>query len=160
MSLMLFVERLYMGVVVAALWLNRRRRLRRRATSKDADDENRPHDSNDLEAGGAERPMVLVQIPMFNEKQVRLAVIHSLCDILICVIDHGYHMHTTALAELMIFVASSCESCFAIQCAYFVSTCILSNCIVCLCFVKYVRSIVLHWTAKKKKESASSACRS
>jgi beta-mannan synthase len=80
MSLMLFVERLYMGVVVAALWLNRRRRLRRRATSKDADgdDDSKPHESDDLEAGGAERAMVLVQIPMFNEKQVRLAVTHSL----------------------------------------------------------------------------------
>jgi beta-mannan synthase len=73
MSLMLFVERLYMGIVVAGLWLNRRRRHRRSRKGRDAaaivDDKR--DDSDDLEAGGAEKPMVLVQIPMFNEKQVR-----------------------------------------------------------------------------------------
>uniref|UniRef100_A0ACD5ZBS5 Uncharacterized protein n=1 Tax=Avena sativa TaxID=4498 RepID=A0ACD5ZBS5_AVESA len=70
MSLMLFVERLYMGIVGAVLWLNRRR-LRRRS---------KVDDSDDLEAGaGAEKPMVLVQIPMFNEKQVYRLSIGAAC---------------------------------------------------------------------------------
>jgi hypothetical protein len=63
--------------------------LRRRASKDVQDDENMLHDSDDLEAGRAERPMVLVQIPMFNEKQVRLDVTHSLHDILICVFGHN-----------------------------------------------------------------------
>ncbi|XP_051216948.1 glucomannan 4-beta-mannosyltransferase 9 [Lolium perenne] len=81
MSLMLFVERLYMGIVVAGLWLNRRHRRRRGRRGRDAaaivDDKR--DDSDDLEAGGAEKPMVLVQIPMFNEKQVYRLSIGAAC---------------------------------------------------------------------------------
>uniref|UniRef100_J3N0D8 glucomannan 4-beta-mannosyltransferase n=1 Tax=Oryza brachyantha TaxID=4533 RepID=J3N0D8_ORYBR len=62
MSLMLFVERLYMALVVAGLSLLRRRRR---------------HDDDDLEAN--HRPMVLVQIPMFNEKQVYRLSIGAAC---------------------------------------------------------------------------------
>uniref|UniRef100_A0ACD5ZBC2 Uncharacterized protein n=1 Tax=Avena sativa TaxID=4498 RepID=A0ACD5ZBC2_AVESA len=76
MSLMLFVERLYMGIVGAVLWLNRRRRRR----GADAHDDDKKDDSDDLEAGGsAEKPMVLVQIPMFNEKQVYRLSIGAAC---------------------------------------------------------------------------------
>uniref|UniRef100_A0A0D9XH44 Glucomannan synthase n=1 Tax=Leersia perrieri TaxID=77586 RepID=A0A0D9XH44_9ORYZ len=67
MSLMLFVERLYMALVVTGLWLFRRRR--RRIIRKDTDD--------DLEANA--HPMVLVQIPMFNEKQVYRLSIGAAC---------------------------------------------------------------------------------
>jgi len=80
MSLMLFLERLCMAAVVAGLWLQRRhrkrpRRCRRRLSGNDDvrkrvldDDE----DDDLLESAGEDRrcPMVLVQIPMFNEKQV------------------------------------------------------------------------------------------
>ncbi|KAF7004556.1 hypothetical protein CFC21_019768 [Triticum aestivum] len=76
MSLMLFAERLYMGLVVAALWLRRRRRQRRNpGRNKGGDD-----DVGDLESGAAEDlPVVLVQIPMFNEKQVYRLSIGAAC---------------------------------------------------------------------------------
>lgn len=62
MSLMLFVEKVYMAVVIVLIRLFRRR----------------PETSykwepmgEDPEAGNAAYPMVLVQIPMYNEKEVR-----------------------------------------------------------------------------------------
>ncbi|VAH53583.1 unnamed protein product [Triticum turgidum subsp. durum] len=74
MSLMLFAERLYMGLVVAVLWLRRRRRQRRSPSR------NKGGGDDDLESGGAEDlPMVLVQIPMFNEKQVYRLSIGAAC---------------------------------------------------------------------------------
>ncbi|KQJ91613.2 hypothetical protein BRADI_4g38970v3 [Brachypodium distachyon] len=80
MSLMLFVERLYMGLVVAGLWL-RRRCNRRLNSAADEDDDKKliMADSDDLESTGADRPMVLVQIPMFNEKQVYRLSIGAAC---------------------------------------------------------------------------------
>uniref|UniRef100_N1QQ58 Glycosyltransferase 2-like domain-containing protein n=1 Tax=Aegilops tauschii TaxID=37682 RepID=N1QQ58_AEGTA len=73
MSLMLFAERLYMGLVVAALWLRRRRRQRRSPSRNKGGDD-------DLESGAAEDlPLVLVQIPMFNEKQVYRLSIGAAC---------------------------------------------------------------------------------
>ncbi|CAM0953273.1 unnamed protein product [Alopecurus aequalis] len=82
MSLMLFCERLYMGIVVAGIWLNRQCSHRRRSSTKgrdaDADDESRLEE--DLEAG-ADWPMVLVQIPMFNEKQVYRLSIGAACNL-------------------------------------------------------------------------------
>jgi beta-mannan synthase len=67
MSLMLFLERLYMAAVITGLWLRRRcrKRSRRRHLADELDDD-------DLEAGDDYHccPMVLVQIPMFNEGQV------------------------------------------------------------------------------------------
>ncbi|KAF8753238.1 hypothetical protein HU200_011689 [Digitaria exilis] len=76
MSLMLFLERLYMAAVVAALWLSRRRkRLAADARQRVKDDE------DDLEAGVDDHrcPMVLVQIPMFNERQVYRLSIGAAC---------------------------------------------------------------------------------
>jgi beta-mannan synthase len=74
MSLMLFLERLYMAAVVAGLWLQRRRKRagRRRLARDDARKRMRlDDDDDDLESGEDRRcPMVLVQIPMFNERQV------------------------------------------------------------------------------------------
>ena len=79
MSLMLFLERLYMAAVVAGLWLQRRRckRARRRCRLSGNDDVRKrvlddDEDDDLLESAGEDRrcPMVLVQIPMFNEKQV------------------------------------------------------------------------------------------
>jgi hypothetical protein len=68
MSLMLFLERMYMAIVVSGLWLRQRRPKRpgrRGAVVALAVDD-------DMEAAADRFPMVLVQIPMFNEKQVRM----------------------------------------------------------------------------------------
>jgi hypothetical protein len=65
---MLFLERMYMAIVVVGLWLRRRRPKRpsrRGVIALAADD--------DMEAATDRFPMVLIQIPMFNEKQVRAA---------------------------------------------------------------------------------------
>ncbi|PUZ69718.1 hypothetical protein GQ55_2G134000 [Panicum hallii var. hallii] len=83
MSLMLFLERLYMAAVVAGLWLQRRRkRVRRRRLARD-DARKRMRlddDDDDLESGEDHRcPMVLVQIPMFNERQVYRLSIGAAC---------------------------------------------------------------------------------
>lgn len=68
MSIMLFLERLYMALVVAALWLIRRRR--RRSNRREQDDDGAENDQLLQDPEAANSPMVLVQIPMFNEKQV------------------------------------------------------------------------------------------
>ncbi|XBI05560.1 hypothetical protein VPH35_133716 [Triticum aestivum] len=70
MSLMLFAERLYMGLVVTVLWLNRR--CRNHNQRNKGDDDN-------LKSDDADRPMVLVQIPMFNEEQVYRVSIGAAC---------------------------------------------------------------------------------
>lgn len=80
MSLMLFLERVYMAAVVSGLWLNRRRKRRRRLAAADA--RQRVLDEEDLEAGDDDHscPMVLVQIPMFNERQVsKIALTSDYC---------------------------------------------------------------------------------
>ncbi|XP_035821918.1 glucomannan 4-beta-mannosyltransferase 1-like isoform X2 [Zea mays] len=72
MSLMLFLERLYMAAVVTGLWLRRRRRHRVNSWE--------PINDDDLEAdAGRCCPMVLVQIPMFNEGQVYRLSIGAAC---------------------------------------------------------------------------------
>ncbi|KAL6593067.1 hypothetical protein ACP70R_049153 [Stipagrostis hirtigluma subsp. patula] len=78
MSLMLFLERLYMAAVVAGLWLLRRRKRPRTHRDGAAADDQQQQD--DLEAGADQCcPMVLVQIPMFNEKQVYRLSIGAAC---------------------------------------------------------------------------------
>lgn len=62
MSAMLFAEKVYMAVVVAASRLLGRRPERRYRWQP-------IRDGDDLEAAAA-YPMVLVQIPMFNEREV------------------------------------------------------------------------------------------
>ncbi|KAJ1253918.1 hypothetical protein BS78_04G292700 [Paspalum vaginatum] len=76
MSLMLFLERLYMAAVVAGLWLHRRRkRPRPQRVQDDAD-----ADADDLVAAEDHCcPMVLIQIPMFNERQVYRLSIGAAC---------------------------------------------------------------------------------
>lgn len=61
MALMLFIERLYMGVVIILVKLFWR---------KPEDRYNWRPIEEDLESGSAAYPVVLVQIPMFNEKEV------------------------------------------------------------------------------------------
>lgn len=61
MELMLFIERLYMGVVIVLVKLFMRKPEKRYNWEPMQDD---------LEIGNEGFPMVLVQIPMFNEKEV------------------------------------------------------------------------------------------
>ncbi|KAL6963494.1 Glucomannan 4-beta-mannosyltransferase 9 [Sarracenia purpurea var. burkii] len=70
MSVMLFVERVYTGIVIILIKLLRRR----------------PHQQykweeleEDLELGNSAYPMVLVQIPMYNEKEVYQLSIGAAC---------------------------------------------------------------------------------
>ena len=61
MSLMLFMERVYMGIVIVLIKLFGRKPEKRYKweTMKD-----------DVELGNSAYPMVLVQIPMYNEREV------------------------------------------------------------------------------------------
>lgn len=61
MSLMLFVERVYMAIVIALVKLFGRKPEKRYNWEPMKDD---------IELGNSAYPMVLVQIPMYNEKEV------------------------------------------------------------------------------------------
>lgn len=61
MSLMLFIERVYMGIVIVLVKLFGRKPDRRYKWEPMKDD---------VEAGNSIYPMVLVQIPMYNEREV------------------------------------------------------------------------------------------
>lgn len=61
MSTMLFVERVYMGIVIFFIKLLRRRPDKQYKWEAMGED---------IEAGNSAYPMVLVQIPMYNEKEV------------------------------------------------------------------------------------------
>lgn len=61
MSIMLFIERVYMGVVIAFVKLFGRKPNKRYKWEAIKDD---------IELGNSAYPMVLVQIPMYNEKEV------------------------------------------------------------------------------------------
>lgn len=62
MSVMLFVEMMYMGLVVAYIKLFKRKPEKVYKWVAMEED--------DVECGGESFPMVLVQIPMYNEKEV------------------------------------------------------------------------------------------
>lgn len=75
MSLMLFIERVYMAVVIVLVKLFGRKPEKRYKWEPVKDD---------VELGNSAYPMVLVQIPMYNEKEVilmaafQLTLLHSL----------------------------------------------------------------------------------
>ncbi|XP_059314796.1 glucomannan 4-beta-mannosyltransferase 2 [Lycium ferocissimum] len=73
MELMLFVERLYMGVVIVLVKIFMKKPDKRYKWEPMADD--------DLEIGSADFPKVLVQIPMFNEKEVYKISIGAACNL-------------------------------------------------------------------------------
>lgn len=62
MALMLFMERVYMGIVIVLIKLFWKKPEERYKYEPLQDDE---------ELGGSNFPVVLVQIPMFNEREVR-----------------------------------------------------------------------------------------
>ncbi|XP_030441309.1 glucomannan 4-beta-mannosyltransferase 9-like [Syzygium oleosum] len=70
MSTMLFVERVYMGIVIFFIKLLRRRSKKQYKWEAMGDD---------IEAGSSAYPMVLVQIPMYNEKEVYQLSIGAAC---------------------------------------------------------------------------------
>ncbi|XP_022143697.1 glucomannan 4-beta-mannosyltransferase 9 [Momordica charantia] len=70
MSLMLFVERLYMGVVIVLIKLLGRKPEKRYKWEPMKDD---------IELGNSAYPMVLVQIPMYNEREVYQLSIGAAC---------------------------------------------------------------------------------
>ncbi|OIT38021.1 glucomannan 4-beta-mannosyltransferase 9 [Nicotiana attenuata] len=73
LSFMLFVERLYMGIVIAFI------KLLRRKPEKNYKWE--PMKKDDLELGNSSYPVVLVQIPMYNEKEVYQLSIGAACNL-------------------------------------------------------------------------------
>ncbi|KDP45030.1 hypothetical protein JCGZ_01530 [Jatropha curcas] len=70
MSIMLFIERVYMGVVIAFVKLLGRKPSKRYKWEPMKDD---------IELGNSSYPMVLVQIPMYNEKEVYQLSIGAAC---------------------------------------------------------------------------------
>ncbi|KAL5743127.1 hypothetical protein ACOSP7_029859 [Xanthoceras sorbifolium] len=70
MSLMLFIERVYMGIVIVLLKLFGRRPEKRYRWEPIKDD---------VEFGNSAYPMVLVQIPMYNEREVYQLSIGAAC---------------------------------------------------------------------------------
>ncbi|KAJ8641450.1 hypothetical protein MRB53_018144 [Persea americana] len=70
MSLMLFIERLYMGVVIVLVKIFCRKPEKRYKWEPIRDD---------LELGNAAYPMVLIQIPMYNEREVYQLSIGAAC---------------------------------------------------------------------------------
>ncbi|XP_038883216.1 glucomannan 4-beta-mannosyltransferase 9-like isoform X1 [Benincasa hispida] len=72
MSLMLLVERVYMGIVIGLVKLFRRKPEKRYKWEPMEDD---------IELGNSVYPMVLIQIPMYNEKEVYQLSIGAACDL-------------------------------------------------------------------------------
>ncbi|PON75280.1 hypothetical protein TorRG33x02_245700 [Trema orientale] len=70
MSLMLFMERLYMGVVIILVKLFWKKPEKRY---------NYETIQDDVELGSSNFPVVLIQIPMFNEKEVYKISIGAAC---------------------------------------------------------------------------------
>lgn len=68
MSITLFVERVYMGIVILFIKL-----FRIKPETKYKWEPIR----EDLEFGNSAYPMLLVQIPMYNEKEVRICILIS-----------------------------------------------------------------------------------
>ncbi|GJS70960.1 glucomannan 4-beta-mannosyltransferase 9-like protein [Tanacetum coccineum] len=71
MSIMLFVERVYMGIVIVVVKLMKFNKLEKRYKWESI--------KEDLEMGNSAYPMVLVQIPMYNEKEVYQLSIGAAC---------------------------------------------------------------------------------
>lgn len=69
MSIMVFMERLYMGIVIVLVKLFWKKPEKRYKWEPIEDD---------IELGTAVFPMVLVQIPMFNEREVCFSLFFSL----------------------------------------------------------------------------------
>ncbi|XP_016482818.1 glucomannan 4-beta-mannosyltransferase 9-like [Nicotiana tabacum] len=97
MSLMLFVERVYMGIVIAFIKVLRRKPEKKYKWEPVKDD---------LELANYSYPMVLVQIPMYNEREVYQLSIGAACNlswpadrILVQVLDDSTDLTIKAMVE-------------------------------------------------------------
>lgn len=68
MSVMMFIERVYMAIVITLVKLFGRKPEKRYKWEPIKDD---------IELGNSTYPMVLVQIPMYNEKEVHVVILKS-----------------------------------------------------------------------------------
>lgn len=98
MSVMLFIERVYMGVVIVLVKIFGRKPEKRYKWEPIKDD---------IELGNLAYPMVLVQIPMFNEKEVYQMSIGAACGlswpsdrIIIQVLDDSTDLSIKDMVEL------------------------------------------------------------
>ncbi|XP_047335194.1 glucomannan 4-beta-mannosyltransferase 9 [Impatiens glandulifera] len=98
MSLMLFIERVYMGIVIALVKIIGRKPEKRYKWEPLKDD---------VEMGNSAYPMVLVQIPMYNEREVYQLSIGAACGlswpsdrIIIQVLDDSTDPTIKALVEM------------------------------------------------------------
>ncbi|XP_052172324.1 glucomannan 4-beta-mannosyltransferase 9-like [Diospyros lotus] len=98
MTVMLFVERIYMSVVISLVKLFGRKPEKRYKYESIKDD---------VEEGNSAYPLVLVQIPMFNEKEVYQLSIRAVCGlswpsdrIIIQVLDDSTDNTIKAMVEL------------------------------------------------------------
>ncbi|PIA43394.1 hypothetical protein AQUCO_01900047v1 [Aquilegia coerulea] len=98
MSVMLFIERVYMGIVIVLVKVFGRKPEKRYKWESIKDD---------LEIGNSAYPMVLIQIPMFNEKEVYKLSIGAACGlswpsdrIIIQVLDDSTDSTIKELVEL------------------------------------------------------------
>ena len=80
MELMLFAERLYMGIVIILVKIFLKKPEKRY---------NWEPMSDDLEAGSSAFPLVLIQIPMFNEREVSFVVL-MFCSVTVLVLFISY----------------------------------------------------------------------
>lgn len=86
MSLMMLVERVYMGIVICLVKLFGRRPEKRYKWEPMKDD---------VELGNSSYPMVLVQVPMYNEREVIFLLIlfyHSIININVRTYYHIYYL--------------------------------------------------------------------
>lgn len=92
MSLMLFFERLYMGIVIILVklfWKKPEKRYKYEPIQED------------LELGSSNFPVVLIQIPMFNEREVHAALLSkSLCFCLFFLCVLRFHRHCCVLLSV------------------------------------------------------------
>jgi len=75
MSVMMFIERVYMGIVITLVKLFGRKPEKRYKWEPMKDD---------IELGNSSYPMVLVQIPMYNEREVYIVNFPSLASFTFC----------------------------------------------------------------------------
>ena len=103
MSLMLFMERVYMGIVIVFVKLFGRKPEKSYKCEPIRDD---------LELGHLAYPMVLVQIPMYNEKEVCLIALQSFQKKKICWFYVEILIISLQLNSLYLIMSSTIEQIF------------------------------------------------
>jgi len=100
MSIMLFIERVYMGVVIVFVKLFGKKPNKRYKWEPIKDD---------IELGNSAYPMVLVQVPMYNEKEVLFLMFLSFCfTVAFCLLCYCILICTVPLLSGLSVVYWSC----------------------------------------------------